>query len=98
MRPDEIVTPSGVIKDGALLVDGDRIVAVGPASQVPRPSEAEVVEAQGFILAPGFIDLQINGAFGHAFTASPATIWEVAAHLPRYGVTSFLPTVITSPL
>ena len=50
------------------------------------------------ILAPGFIDLQINGAFGDDFTADPATIWRVAEGLPRYGVTAFLPTIITSPL
>jgi N-acetylglucosamine-6-phosphate deacetylase len=39
----------------------------------------------------------LNGAFGHDFTADPTTIWRVAAELPRTGVTSFLPTIITSP-
>ena len=47
---------------------------------------------------PGFIELQFNGAFGDDFTDDPATIWRVAGKLPRYGVTSFLPTIITSPL
>jgi N-acetylglucosamine-6-phosphate deacetylase len=40
----------------------------------------------------------VNGAFGDDFTDDPAVIWRVAARLPRYGVTSFLPTIITSPL
>lgn len=44
----------------------------------------------------GFVDLQVNGAFGHDFTSEPATIWEVARHLPQHGVTAFVPTVITS--
>jgi N-acetylglucosamine-6-phosphate deacetylase len=44
------------------------------------------------------MDLQINGAFGDDFTANPAAIWQVAECLPRFGVTSFLPTIITSPL
>jgi N-acetylglucosamine-6-phosphate deacetylase len=44
------------------------------------------------------MDLQLNGAFGLDFTAQPEAIWEVAAGLPRYGVTAFLPTIITSPL
>jgi N-acetylglucosamine-6-phosphate deacetylase len=44
------------------------------------------------------IDLQVNGAFGVDFTANPSTMWDVAAQLPRFGVTSFLPTIITSPL
>jgi N-acetylglucosamine-6-phosphate deacetylase len=50
------------------------------------------------IAAPGYIDLQLNGAFGFDFTAEPGSIWEVAARLPRYGVTAFLPTIITAPL
>ena len=55
-------------------------------------------DATGLLLAPGFIDLQVNGGFGLDFTADPATIWDVAAALPRFGVTAFLPTIITSPL
>ena len=67
--------------------------ATSPAARTPRQ-----IDAAGLILAPGFIDLQINGAFGDDFTADPATIWRVAEGLPRYGVTAFLPTIITSPL
>ena len=67
--------------------------ATCPAARRPRQ-----IDASGLILAPGFVDLQINGAFGDDFTADPATIWRVAGGLPRYGVTAFLPTIITSPL
>lgn len=49
-------------------------------------------------VVPGFVDLQVNGGFGWDFTSDPSTIWDVAAQLPRHGVTSFLPTVISSPL
>ena len=45
---------------------------------------------------PGLVDLQVNGAHGVDITREPARLWEVAAVLPRYGVTSFLPTVISS--
>jgi len=55
------------------------------------------IEARGLILVPGWLDLQINGGFGFDFTENPASLWDVAAQLPRYGVTSFLPTLITSP-
>lgn len=47
---------------------------------------------------PGFVDLQVNGGFGHDFTDDPASIWEVGAGLPRYGVTTFLPTITSAPL
>jgi N-acetylglucosamine-6-phosphate deacetylase len=93
-----VLTPHRQIDDGAVLIDGPQILAVGPADEISRPAGADEIDASGLILVPGFIDLQINGAFGHDFTADPASIWAVAAQLPRYGVTSFLPTIVTSPL
>lgn len=91
-------TPSITIPDSAVLIDGEQIVAVGPMSEVDCPAGATQFDAQGLIVAPGFIDLQFNGAFGHDFTADPSSIWTVAAQYARYGVTAFLPTIITSPL
>ncbi len=93
-----ILTTDRQIAAGAVLVDGARIVAVGPAGSVPCPPGAGVYKADGGFLVPGLIDLQFNGGFGHDFTADPSTIWEVADRLPRYGVTAFLPTIVTSPL
>jgi len=55
------------------------------------------LDATGLTVAPGFIDVQVNGAFGHDFTTDPESIWTAAARLPETGVTAFLPTVITAP-
>ena len=93
-----LLTPDVQIDDGVLLIEHGRIVAVGDAASVTVPDGVEVIDAGGLIVAPGFIDLQLNGAFGDDFTLEPASIWRVAAGLPRWGVTSFLPTIITSPL
>jgi N-acetylglucosamine-6-phosphate deacetylase len=93
-----IHTPDRVIDRGAVLSDGGRIVEVGPAGTIRRPAGAEVIDADGRALVPGFVELQFNGGFGDDFTDDPSTIWRVAEKLPRYGVTSFLPTIITSPL
>ena len=93
-----ILTPHETITDGAVLVDRGRIVAVGPTQNIPPPEDAEKIDATSLTLVPGFMDLQLNGAFGHDFTQNPETIWDVAARLPQTGVTSFLPTIITSPL
>lgn len=92
-----LLTPSESITDGALLVEQGQIAALGPAGSFPIPPQAQVVQAEGLVLAPGFIDLQINGGFGKDFTDTPGCLYEVAAQLPQYGVTAFLPTVITSP-
>ena len=52
----------------------------------------------GLLVAPGFIDVQLNGAHGIDLTSSPAQVWDVAGLLPRYGVSAFLPTLVTAPL
>jgi N-acetylglucosamine-6-phosphate deacetylase len=49
-------------------------------------------------IAPGFIDLQINGAYGFDFTNNSASVAQAASRLPATGVTAFLPTIITAPL
>ncbi len=59
--------------------------------------EGHVIDASGLTVVAGFIDLQINGAFGSDFTEDPSSIWRVGALLPRTGVTSFFPTIITAP-
>lgn len=56
-----------------------------------------LIDTDGLIVSPGFIDIQINGGFGHDFTQDPTTIWEVGRRLPELGVTSFVPTIVTSP-
>ncbi len=43
----------------------------------------------------GYLDLQINGGWGHHFSEDPHTIWAVAEQLPSRGVTAFLPTLIS---
>jgi N-acetylglucosamine-6-phosphate deacetylase len=59
--------------------------------------DGRYLDATGLTVAPGFIDLQINGAYGWDFTTDPESIWTVGAQLPSTGVTSFCPTIITAP-
>jgi N-acetylglucosamine-6-phosphate deacetylase len=79
----------GVPRD-VMVVDGRVVDGSTPASDAP------VLDATGLVVAPGLVDLQVNGACGVDVTAHPERLWEVAAALPAYGVTSFLPTVITA--
>ena len=92
-----IFTPERQIRDGAVLVEGIWITEVGKDHEVSRPEGVQVLDADGLLLGPGFIELQLNGAFGHDFSADPASIWRAAAGLPQFGVTAFLPTIVTSP-
>lgn len=81
-----VLTPVGLI-EGSVIVENGRIASIGERAAVPK---------QGLI-APGLIDVQVNGGWGHDFTTDPGTIWEVGERLPETGVTSFVPTIITSP-
>ena len=59
----------------------------------------EVIDGGGRIVAPGFLDLQINGGFGVDFSNPDITIQDVeyvSRKLLQHGCTSFLPTLVTS--
>ena len=81
---------------GESLVEGDLYFDAGVITE-STSSSPEVVDADGLIVSPGLIDVQINGGFGRDFTQDPTTIWEVGERLPELGVTAFVPTFVTSP-
>jgi N-acetylglucosamine-6-phosphate deacetylase len=83
-----VLLPGGLVADASVAVSGGRIVdAAGPP---------DVVLPEG-VLAPGLVDLQVNGCFGIDFAADDD--WsEAVGRLPETGVTAFLPTLITAPL
>ncbi|HUF18191.1 MAG TPA: amidohydrolase family protein, partial [Thermoanaerobaculia bacterium] len=58
MRGDE------VIEDGTIVVERNRIVAVGPRSSTTVPSNARVIDVAGQTLTPGWIDVHWHGAQG----------------------------------
>jgi len=77
------------------IVDG-RVAAVLDAAR-SMETEATVELPAGATLAPGFIDLQVNGG-GDALLnedPSPQTIARIAAAHGRFGTTGLLPTLIT---
>ncbi len=83
-----IVTMAGdeVIDDGTLVVDGNRIVAVGPRAEVLVPAGAHVVDAAGDTLLPGFIDVHAHGGAA-ANGMIPEQNWQHLATL-AFGVTT----------
>lgn len=80
--------------DGAVVIAGGRIVDV---LRQPRAGNLPLATRQAAIVAPGLIDLQVNGGFGVEVGRDRSAISDLAAVLPRTGVTAFLPTLISSP-
>lgn len=81
----------GVLADGWLEVRGERIAAAGAGSPPRTPDEHH----EG-IVAPGLCDLQVNGAGGHEVTDGTAALDAIDAIQLAHGVTSYLPTIVTT--
>ncbi|MCY4626895.1 MAG: amidohydrolase family protein [Acidobacteria bacterium] len=72
---DKLALVGGMLLDGydvpplhhaAVLVEGDRIVAVGRAAEMEIPADAEVVDTRGRVMMPGMMDLHAHLAvLGH---------------------------------
>lgn len=84
-----------VIRNGQVKKE-DVWVEAGKIIEAKDHADQEI-NLQGQYLAPGYIDLQINGGFGVDFTTNLADVDKVSKELLNYGVTSFLPTIISSP-
>ncbi|GAC1327566.1 MAG: N-acetylglucosamine-6-phosphate deacetylase [Chloroflexota bacterium] len=89
---------------GRVLTDGQEIGPVrvelardriGSVRSAKNPEAGDLVIERGWI-APGFIDLQVNGAGGVDLTATD-DLDRVAGVLAARGITAFCPTVVSSP-
>ena len=98
LKARRIYTPDEVVLHGAALIEGGKIVAVGP--HVGMPASAQVVDFGDRSIVPGFIDIQIIGSLGHDVMQGDAgeAALGLAEVLPRFGVTAFLPTPVTAPV
>lgn len=76
----------GVIEDGALVVAGNRIAAVGRRAEVSVPNGARIIDVSGKTIAPGFIDAHAHGPQGED-EIIPEQNWSAIAHL-ALGVTT----------
>lgn len=92
VRGGTVLAPDGRRRADVAIVGG-RIESVG-ADLAPGDTE---IDAAGRLVAPGLVDLQVNGGWGHDVTSDGGAMWPLAERLARHGVTAFLPTVVTSP-
>ncbi len=88
-----------VLSGHAVVVDDGKIKAVCPEASLPAGIEQH--DLAGAVLAPGFIDLQLNGCGGVQFNdslqaLSVHTLEVMQRANQKSGCTSFLPTLITS--
>ena len=90
----ERVCPPGPPAPGWVAIDDGLIVEVGSG-----PGPAGAVDAGSALLAPGFIDLQVNGVGDVDFFSTDAEGWRRAGRAQlEEGVTAYCPTFVTAPL
>ena len=81
----------------SILVEGEVITWVG-RGRPPEKADEELTAGPGELIAPGFVDLQVNGFAGHDAAAGADSIAAISQALPATGVTAFLPTIISEPV
>lgn len=83
----------------AVVVEGEAIAAMVPRAEVPSSIAVHDLP-DGAWLAPGFIDVQVNGGGDVLFNdnPSPEAIAAITAAHRKFGTTSLLPTLITDSL
>lgn len=64
------------LRDSAVIIRGDSIVAVGRRGQVKIPRDARVIDARGMVVSPGFIDAHNHSDRG--FTTDPSAASQVS--------------------
>lgn len=91
-----IVDPaSGTDQRGAVLIENGRISDLALGGPVGVPDDAEVINANGLVLAPGLIDMRVfTGEPGWEYRETLASAGEAAA---AGGVTSFVMMPDTMP-
>src|ERR687898_2186263 len=91
-----IVTDYEVWPGGAILLGEGSIADASPDDSLVAEA-GEVHDHLESLILPGFVDLQVNGAFGVDVASESERLPELSTALLSTGTTSYLPTVISSP-
>jgi N-acetylglucosamine-6-phosphate deacetylase len=92
----DIYTGAEVLHDKAIVLESGRIRDLVDIHRVP--SSLKVIDLEGACVAPGFIDLQVNGGGDVLFNddPNPESINKIVTAHRKYGTTSLAVTLITS--
>ena len=96
IRNAKVVTPQAVV-DKLVVLDNGRIS--GLHDRLEPPADAEVIDAKGRYLSPGFVDIHVHGGGGReVMECVPEAVAVMCrAHL-AHGTTSMLPTLSAAPM
>jgi N-acetylglucosamine-6-phosphate deacetylase len=91
----QVITPNGLLKGGSILVDEGKIIKISD-SYIDAP-DAEIIDAGGKYVSPGFIDIHVHGGGGYDFMDNTIEAFLGIAQLhAQHGTTAMLPTTLSS--
>lgn len=99
LRNARVQSRSGLIDRGFLAVSDGRLSALGREQDAGGINAVTEVDCAGRTVAPGLIDLQVNGGGGYMFSMAEerSQFEEIARAHARLGVTAICPTIVTGP-
>ena len=82
-------------EDATLVIEDGKIIALD--THATSPGKMEQIDAHGYLLVPGFVDLQVNGGGGVLFNNMPTLdgIARICSAHAAFGTTALLVTLIT---
>lgn len=89
-----IVLADRLLSPGTLVIDDGRIVDLRPGT---AGGESASLPLHGHYIVPGFVDVHVHGVSGIDSLGGSGAIRQMAARLPRHGVTAFCPTSVACP-
>ena len=83
------------LDDRAVIVEGARIARI--TAHAERPRDGGEIDLGGGVLAPGFIDVQVNGGGGALMNEAPSAdvVARIAESHRKYGTVGLMPTLVT---
>ena len=92
----DVVLPDRVLTEGSIIIDAGRIATDRTAAALISSGRRRSTRRDCYVV-PGFIDVHVHGVEGHDTLDGGDAVAQIAARLPRYGVTAFCPTTVACP-
>jgi N-acetylglucosamine-6-phosphate deacetylase len=95
----KLLTRDGVLEHPLLLVEQRRVLEIASLVCSSIPANVTLLDLGNTTIAPGYVDLHIHGSAGYdVMDDSPQALHAIERLLARHGVTSYLPTTVTTPI
>jgi N-acetylglucosamine-6-phosphate deacetylase len=91
-----VITPRAVLDGQCVVIENHSLTKIAPQAQTLWPDDAQVLDARGGFVAPGFIDLHVHGALGRdVMDGSVEALAQIARFHATGGTTAFTPTTMS---